>query len=363
MIVERMAHEQGTVVDTTDLLVGTLERLRDTGPEYQGFLANHGPMAADAIIRLGGHDRVEAWVDRYRTRLSPAVPPGTVVTSENWMHHLGDLRRLGDWTHHFDRCLLNDEWRDVLAGWWPRLLPGAAASAAHGLIRTAHAVRALAETNRDEPLLVRELAQGLAYWAARYQPLPGSPSLAGRDNSVEAIVHLPRLAVGAPSIGPGIGGRLVSLTRVRELPDALDRWGPVTDAAAALDELIAATGRVLAARNDSPIALCHAVTAPAAVQMILEDIPSHLHHATVAAAWQVAGSIVAAFAAPRLRAERFASDQTPPDPAQLAHEALAHGDEHVIKLTEATLRQHARTSDPVLLVAAERFRQRIEMRP
>jgi hypothetical protein len=35
-----------------DLLDGTYERLSDTGPEYGGGLSNHGPMAAEALLRL-----------------------------------------------------------------------------------------------------------------------------------------------------------------------------------------------------------------------------------------------------------------------------------------------------------------------
>ena len=156
-----------------------------------------------------------------------------------------------------------------------------------------------------------------------------------------------------------MGGRLTALIQIRELPDALDRWGPAPVAASALDEIIGAAARVLAARNNDPIALCHAVTAPAAVQMILPSLPPDLHDTTVAATWQVTASIISAFAAPPHGAERSAADQPTPDRAELARTALAHGDEHVIKLTEAALRQHGRTGDPTLLIAAERFQHRI----
>jgi hypothetical protein len=54
-----------------------------------------------------------------------------------------------------------------------RLLPGLAASATHGVIRTAHAVRSLRAAGPDpDPLLIDELAQGPAFWAARYQTVP-----------------------------------------------------------------------------------------------------------------------------------------------------------------------------------------------
>jgi hypothetical protein len=61
---------------TDDVLLDALQRLHDTGPEFDGFLANHGPMAAEALIRIGGSDAVAAWVDDYLPRLGPV--PGVV---------------------------------------------------------------------------------------------------------------------------------------------------------------------------------------------------------------------------------------------------------------------------------------------
>jgi hypothetical protein len=43
----------------------------------------------------------------------------------------------------------------------------------------------------------------------------------------------------------------------------------------------------------------------------------------------------------------------------LPYLAVEHGDEHVIKLTEAALRIHAATADATPLVAAERMRHRL----
>nr|WP_067502673.1 questin oxidase family protein [Actinoplanes sp. TFC3] len=70
---------------------------------------------------------------------------------------------------YFDRELAPAAWRDVLTMWWPRLLPGIAAGATHGVIRVGHAVRALLE--KETPQRVGGLGQGLASWAARWQPL------------------------------------------------------------------------------------------------------------------------------------------------------------------------------------------------
>jgi hypothetical protein len=49
-----------------------LERFARTGPEYRGGLANHGPMAAEALTALGRPDAVAGWVDAYIRRLEPS---------------------------------------------------------------------------------------------------------------------------------------------------------------------------------------------------------------------------------------------------------------------------------------------------
>jgi hypothetical protein len=85
----------------------------------------------------------------------------------------------------------------------------------------------------------------------------------------------------------------------------------------------------------------------------------------VAASWQVVGAIVAAFAVPPGPAELLGEEativDTDPEPLleRLDPLAVEHGDEHVIKLTEAVGREYHRTGDATLLVAADRFRGRI----
>ena len=347
---------------TDDVLLGALDRLRSTGPEFNGFLANHGPMAAEALTHIGGTDIVPRWVDTYVARLDEAPEVIRSISDADWREHLGEERLVGDWTAYLRRQAEEVAWQDLLQLWWPRLLPGLAASATHGVIRTAHAVRSLRGAGEQpHPLLVDELAQGLAFWAARYQPLPGRPRLTGPLDAVAATSRLPRLDQSVPSEGPGVSGRLRAVHRLERLPEGLDRWGPDPTPDTALDQLIGAAARVLAARPDAPIAFCHAVTAPAAVRLVLPLLPDHLQRTSVAASWQVVGSIVAAFASPRLAAESAHADGDPDLLLDhLDERAIQHGDEHVIKLTEAAKREYRRTGDTTLLVAADRFRDRVE---
>ena len=124
------------------------------------------------MVRHGHAGSVHRWLDGYMRRLED-FPRGTAPIGGDWREALGDPRRVADWTAYFRREVTRQPWRRVLGTWWPRLLPGVAAAATHGVIRVGHAVRALL-ADGDDAVHVTELAHGLAYWAARWQPVPGA---------------------------------------------------------------------------------------------------------------------------------------------------------------------------------------------
>jgi hypothetical protein len=100
--------------DTSDnaVLDEGLSRLAATGPEFRGGLSNHGPMASEALVRLGRADAVESWLDGYLPRLDDAPKPSLRVTGETWREALGQLDRVADWQAYFRAQLSEDPWPD-----------------------------------------------------------------------------------------------------------------------------------------------------------------------------------------------------------------------------------------------------------
>ncbi|MGP3970909.1 questin oxidase family protein [Streptomyces sp. 6N223] len=314
---------------------GTLDealgRLHATGPEFEGRLTNHGPMAVEAMVRRGQGARVHRWVDAYARRLEERPGRYGRVTGENWREALGDPRYLADWAGYFAERLAEAPWRAVLAEWWPRLLPGIAAGATHPVIRVGHAVRVLLRDGENEPRLA-ELAHGLGYWAARHQPLPpGIARPAAPGPAGEALRAVPRV----PDPSGGINHRLGQITR---LP-AWDEGAPGADSGAArerLAELVrAATGYYATHGHGQPVMLVHAATAPNAVLRALPALPPELWPRSLSAAWSASAAVVAAYApgdGPREPAEPGGVSAE-----ELFERAAAHGDEHAIKLVDTAL--------------------------
>jgi hypothetical protein len=332
-----------------DLLDETYERLHATGPEFEGWLSNHGPMAADALIRLGRPDLVEGWVTQYSERLEEPPAARWPISEKEWREPLGDPSRLGDWCALFTEQVLEEPWEGLLARWWPRLLPGAIGSASHGLIRTGHAVRALGEHNTPQRL--NELAQGLGYWAARWEPLPGDEQPAGEAGIDTAFDSIP-----STDASGGIRTRLAQLSETDEWPGTLRRLRPVVQAAAvpaALKALVdAAVGRYGRWAHGSPVMLVHAATAQRAAALALPALPTEMWVATYNAAWSVSAAISVAYR-PRTRAPSLSDVERVTTTAEDVTElAVGTEDAHAIKFVEVAQESHRRGNRDALAAGA-----------
>ena len=345
-----MAPDDDQAREHGDVLDESLTRLAATGPEFDGGLSNHGPMGAEALIRLGRADDVEPWLDGYIRELEEPPRPTDAITDQTWPEALGHLRRVADWELYLRHQLADEPWRQVLIRWWPRLIPGLAAAATHGIIRTSHAARSLAADQTNER--VAELARGMAYWAASYVEVPGAARTAGGLSIEAAVGGLP-----IPS-GPVPDGLITDRIRAGlagepRFPAAVAALRPPVDVPAALLELGTTFARIFVIYGRrQPIGFLHAVTAPVAARSVLGLLPAELERPTYDRLWQVAAALYSVHAAGADPEPVPAAE--PPAPDALADRAVATGDVHAIKLTEACLRLHSESPDPVLLHAAAR---------
>jgi hypothetical protein len=329
-------------------------------------MAVHGPMGAEALSALGHDDLIADWVEGYKARHQPiaAPPAATSLAADDesiWRPALGDLARLTDWAELFARQLEDRPWQDVVASWVPRLLSGYAGAFTHGLIRTAHAVRGLAAASPPSPLspasppsplVIAELATALAYWAGSYKPLPGQPGLRGDRSLDEALAGLPRPAQVWTPMEAG------QFTRIHELagfPEAVEALGPPSSPDAGLSDLTVRFARAMLANPDvHPFGLVHAITPVAGARALLPYLPTVTAEQVYAQLWHVDAAIAAGFLPrPGGQDDPDVGEGEPPTPAELSARAAEHKDPHVVKFTEACIREHALRPDPAYLLAAQ----------
>lgn len=371
---------------------GTLDeaygRLHTTGPEFDGWLSNHGPMAVESMVRHGYGREVHRWLDTYVGRLDELPRGSSPIEAGEWREALGDPRRLGDWLAYFDRELREQPWRAVLGTWWPRLLPGIAAGATHGVIRTGHAIHAL--LRQEDETRLAELGQALGYWAARWQAIAGFEALSGTGGSERVMTGSGTPGIDAPSstgaseratagfdapsgtAGPerafagvprvpdqsaGINHRLEQLGELAGWRSSLAALKPAADpeqARAYLTELAdAATLRYATHAHGNAVMLVHTATAPTAVLRALPALPAEMWVAGLNAAWAAGAAVTAAYA-PDQPVPRQDLPAVPGAAEEVFELAVRHGDEHVIKLADTALDVHRRTGDPDALAAVVR---------
>ncbi len=326
-----------------------LDVLSGYGPDLANGLTSHAPMVVEALCAMGRPDSVFPWLERYRKGMLSRPSARERISTRDWRSALGRAERFADWSELFGEELKRAPWSRVLDEWLRRLAPGISASATHGVIRVGHAVRSLGESASTNRL--RELADALASWASTYQELPTAPG--GRPASVsDAIRKVPLV----PADGRRFHGTITSsLEALGEFPDFatvidfIDVSGPPDRLASELTEAFARV--YLANAHDvlTAIVFIHGVTSIAAVAAMLPHLEDVVTASTALRfAWQASAALYAAFGTlpPAVDIEpRNESVDT------LLDRAIAHGDEHAIKFTEACLRQHAFDRSPAYLAA------------
>jgi Questin oxidase-like len=339
-----------------------LEILAPYGIGLKNGNSNHAPMVAEALCAMGRPDAVMPWIARYRERMLSRSPAGGRIRREDWRAALGQRQCFADWSAFIAEELQEAPWRQVLDHWVERLAPGFCAAATHGVIRVGHAARGLAESERQPRL--RELADAFASWAATYQELPANGH--GANGTMTPRQAITRVAVVPPDRRQYAGNITASLAMLDDLPEfapslgLIDTGGDLASLVGEITEVFA--GLYLANAHDirTTIAFIHGVTSPAALGNIAPQVTDRTARAAVRYAWQSGCGLYACFGGDTTMAEDIEPREEDAD--DLVDRAVAHGDEHVIKFTEACLRQHARAPSPVYFAAVDHVRGMIPRR-
>ncbi|MBV8573921.1 MAG: DUF4243 domain-containing protein [Acetobacteraceae bacterium] len=337
---------------SSDSLDDALEALAGYDIGLKNGNSNHAPMVAEALCAMGRPQAVIPWIAQYRERLLPRPPARDPIRAETWRSALGQRERFADWAEFFGEELRQAPWPEVLDRWTERLAPGFSAAATHGVIRVGHAVRGLAVS--DTPLRKGELGDALASWAATYRELPSSHRKTDRPMA-------PREAIAqAPVIAPHQRRSLGNITASLAMLDDFSEFAPViglidvsSDSEALLAELTEIFARLyLANAHDvlTTIVFVHGVTSLTALGGMIPYISETTVHSALRYAWQSGCALYACFGTSAMAADLEPCAQ---NAETLIDRALANGDEHVIKFTDACLRRDALVPSPAYRAAVD----------
>lgn len=328
-----------------------LATLSAYGPDLANGLTNHAPMVAEALASMGRADAVMPWIERYRGGMVPRPAAGEPIPRGGWRDALGRTERAAEWSAFFEEELRGRAWGHVLGTWVPRLARGIAASATHGVIRVGHAARSLADA--DTPARRRELAGGLADWAAAWQPLPASTGAPAGLPAHRAVAAVHRVPPPRRRFDGTIVGALAALDDWPPFAGVRDLLDVARPPQAVVGELTETFARVyLANARDAlhAIVFVHGVTSVAALRPILPHLDEADARDLVAWSWQAAAALYATFGHALPAGGEPSAPGVPAD--TLIDRAVANGDDHAIKLTAACLGEHGRRPSPAYLAAA-----------
>jgi Questin oxidase-like len=321
-------HLQTLTPDTpTDLLHRLLDSNLQLPPEYRDQLTNHLPMALHALQSLGASpERLRSFHATYSRRFNglnpPAFPAATDARLVDWRALRGQADAYAKLLACFNALIKQDGMDATLRQALPKLLPGVAAAAFHGIIRTAHAVQARHSG---------ELAAALAYWAWRWQPLP-VPSMTRPLLAFEIwAARLVQQASGWRSDTGLISTRMAQASFTEIYSGLAGALAPALSLDTRIAELAGlAVARYVAAPN---LTVLHMITGLRALRLLLP----WLEHTESKDGLQAV--IAHNFTAAYLAAGVLPLDKPPEVPAlswaEVATAAIASDDEHVIKLVHA----------------------------
>lgn len=332
-----------------------LERLDALSPALTNGYYNHAPMVVEALSAMGQGREALAWLEREQDSFIPAEPATSSINPDLWRELIADRGRYADWRVYFRTLLETQPWREVAAIWVNRLAFGFSSAACHGVLQTAHAVRAL--QSDVTPARLGALANALAAWASRHAPLPvESPPNQGVLDFQAALSWVKPLR---DDVAPGEGAITAGYAQLVHAPAFAEEVSLVDlsgDLAARFDALMVVMAKLFLSLARTPytvIVFTHAVTATAAARTLSQITPDAVGRQLLFRAFEHGAALKAAFTPLALTQD---SPRKALPPSHPAHRAARHGDDHVIKLTEAVLGAYKRTHNPVFLdVIAQTF--------
>lgn len=340
-----------TEVDTA------LTAIHRFGFDYGHGFSDHSPMVIEALEFADRSDHIAGWLERYLPRLNPSRPAAEIQAIESAER---ECTRLG--------------WKQFARRELHELADAAPSGAGHGVLRAAHALRSL--RRHDSPPRRAELARAFANWrlcalnvAPRIRTTPSVHAVAAAPSAQRVLMGLePSDDLQASSFTDML--RLVLTPELCALLYQVSLPTETAEAAATLTSAAAESMRQ--GPKSSSLALLHGFTTAVALRDLLdtESQPTGDPNPGDPVNERLFRSMLVTIAGLRVGYGGNADHEPPSphepasqtsepvlvEPGSLIDAALAHGDEHAIKLAVALSAEegHRGHAVPALRSAVQR---------
>lgn len=333
-----------------------LDAMRRAHPIMENGYFDHGTMALEALDAMGMRSQIASFTAQHLAHAGVRRAPEAAqpIQANQWQSALGQGERFADWVELLEAELVASSWKSLAQKWVVRLTPGATTAALHGLIRTAHAVRAL--SRRNTAARRAELVRAIASWASLYG-VPPWPAMTGQGklSPRATFQHLTPAPQDQRAPQGSISGGLTHALNAPGFADELaqaDFTRPLEDS---LNTLVITLADAFLAHARSPytaVVWCHAITATMAVRRLRPVLNDDEARALLMRVFEAAAAMKAAFFG--LHGDQDPGSDVADARYTLAKLAAQTGDDHAIKLTDALLEAHSALGDERLLLAANR---------
>lgn len=335
-----------------------LALLSNYGPDLSNGLTSHVPMVAEALAAMGEDMAAVEWVDRNRHTIVPRVRYEREDISDLWPVALGKHEKNEAWSAFFLQKISERGWQNVCEYWAARFASGFSAAATHGVIRTAHAARALTQGVTD--LRLREFADGLALWASTYRELPAKIGEGRGLSPWESLKLVPMVPEAERRNGGSITAALGQLKHASGFADTINFVALGPEIEARVLDIAEVFAHVIVQNVRTPLSavvFTHGVTSILAVRNLLPHVSPVTQRLLLMYGWHTSAALYSAYAdTPFCRV----SDCGDVDKIDRVGRAVVNGDDHVIKLTEACLTFFAARPLGVFLKATDVVAQHLE---
>lgn len=314
-----------------------LIKLHAYGPDLKNHLSNHMPMVAEALCHFGRPEDILPWLTPRLDSAQDRPKEHASITLNNWQDHLGQTDRWADWAAFFANEISQYGWQETLNRWAEPLAPGLIGEATHGLLRAAHAAAALSAG--ETPARLAEFADGMGYWASGYMALPAGMLPAGESPLplTEAIASIPIVPQEARQNDGAITTAVQVLATRDDFAPVINRLtigADLENTALDLAEALAPIFLEQARSMISVIVFTHTLTSLHALMRLMPMVDKNAANTLLRHGWQAAAALTACYLETDLPARQTPQAESP---EQIIDHAVAHGDDHVIKLSATCL--------------------------